>query len=170
MTKSQNAIAQQLREKIGFEPDAAVKLLSLVADYFDDLECPPAETCVLLAKAFRAMASVEASADEEHPVEYLRAIKLATELGVVKRPGRPSKFVSRRDVRALVRKYGDEVSETKLAEGVAKAYGVSVGTARDRVKAAKRDIAEAREWFEAIMAANDLESLIEPRGGKCVRR
>lgn len=170
MTADRKAKARRLQERTGFEPEVAVKLLSLVADYLDDLECPPAETCVLLAKALRATAKVEASADEEHPVEYMRAMKLATELGVVKRPGRPSKFVSRRDVRALIQKYGDEVSETKLAEGVAKAYGISVGTARNRVKAAKRDIAEAQAWFATVMAANDLETLVEPRGGKCVRR
>lgn len=170
MTGDRKASARRFQERAGFEPDAAVQLLVLVADYLDDLECPPAETCVLLAKALREMAKVEASAGEEHPVEYLRAMKLATELGIVKRPGRPPKFVSRRDVRALLRKYGDEVSERKLWEGVAKAFGVSVGTARDRVNAAKRDIAEAEAWFDSVMAANDLETLVETRGGACVRQ
>jgi hypothetical protein len=62
------------------------------------------------------------------------------------------------------------VSETKLADGVKEAYGVGLSTARKHVKAAKRGIAEAREWFDAIMVENDLESLVQPRGGECVRR
>jgi len=169
MTGNRKANARALHETVGFEPDAAVELLALIADCFDAGECPPAQTRVWFAKAVRAMASVEPSEDGEQPVEHMRATKLATELGIVKRPGPPSKFVSRTYVRRLVSAHGD-VSETKLSRAVADAYGVSVGTARDRVKSVKRDIAEASEWFDSVMAANVLETLIEPRGGECVRR
>lgn len=169
MTGDRKAKARALHERVGFDPAAAVELLSLVADCFDAGECPPAQTRVWFAKAVRAMAGVEPSEDGEQPVEHMRATKLATELGIVKRPGPPSKFVSRTDVRRLVQSYGD-VSETKLSRAVAEAYGVSVGTARDRVKAAKRDVAEAEAWFDSVLAANDLETLVEPRGGECVRR
>lgn len=169
MTANRNANARRLHERAGFEPDAAAALLSLVADYIEDGEILPAETRDWFVKAVRVMASVEPGANGE-PVEHARAAALATELGIVKRPGPPSKFVSRRDVRRLVVAYGDEVSETKLADGVAEAYGVGLSTARKHVKAAKRGIAEGNEWFAAIMAANGLDALIEPRGGDCVRR
>lgn len=169
MTGNRNAKARALHERVGFEPDAAVELLALIAECFDAGECPPAQTRVWFAKAVRAMASVEPSEDGEQPVEHMRATKLATELGIVKRPGPPPKFVSGPDVRRLVLAYG-ELSETKLSRAVAEAYGVSVGTARDRVKVAKREIADAQAWFASVMAANDLGSLVEPRGGVCVRR
>jgi len=169
MTANRNANARRLQERVSFEPDAAAALLSLVADYIEDGERLPAETCAWFVKAVRVMASVEPGENGE-PVEHARAAALATELGIVKRPGPPSKFVSRRDVRRLVVAYGDEVSETKLADGVAEAYGVGLSTARKHVKAAKRGIAEGNDWFAAIMAENDLEGLIEPRGGDGVRR
>lgn len=169
MTGDLKAKARALHERVGFEPEAAVELLVLIADCFDAGECPPAQTRVWFAKAVRAMAAVEPSEDGEQPVEHLWATKLSTELGIAKRPGPPPKFVSRPDVRRLVLAHGD-VSETKLSRAVAEAYGVGMGTARDRVKAAKRDIAGAQAWFDSVMAANDLETLVEPRGGECVRR
>jgi hypothetical protein len=168
MTANRKASARRLHERAGFEPDAAVALLSLVADFLDGCELPPAQTCAWFIKAVRVMATVEPSENGD-AVEHARANALATELGIVRRPGPPPKFVSRRDLRRTVLAYGDQVSETVLSKTLAEAYDVGLSTARKHVKAAKRDIAEARQWFDSLLAANDLESLVQPRGGDCVR-
>lgn len=168
MTGDCKASARRLHERAGFEPDAAVALLSLVADCLNAGELPPAQTCAWFIKAVRVMATVEPSENGE-AVEHARAAALATELGIVKRPGPPPKFVSRRDLRRTILAYGDEVSETALSKALAQAYDVGLSTARKHVKAAKRDIAEARLWFDGLLAANDLEALVHPRGGDSVR-
>jgi len=168
MTKDRIIKAQQLHERIGFEPDAAVDLFLLVADCLERGELPPAVACAWLVNAARATGEVDGGS-EGRPVEHVRAARLATELGVVKRAGAPMKFVSAHVVRRAVMANGDNVSETKLSKAVAKAYGVSLGTARERVKSTKQGIAEAHEWLDAVMAASGIECLVEPRGGAFVR-
>lgn len=163
------AKARRLQERVGYEPDAAVALLSLVADYLEGGDLPPAETRRWFVQGVRALEKVEPSANGE-PIEHARAAALAIELGISKRPGPPSKFVSRRDLRRALMAIGDDVSETALAKALAETYGVGLSTARKHVKAAKHDRAEARAWFDSLLAANDLEGLVQPRGGVPVRQ
>lgn len=133
---SRHAEIRWLLDRVGYETSVAPRLMAIAADYLETGERMPLILRAWLATGLREAADVAHNATGQ-PIEHSRGTALATALGIMRRPGAPTKFVSWRDVRRTVRAYGDEVSETALAKGLAKAYGVGLSTARRHVKNAK---------------------------------
>ena len=133
MMENRRAEVRWLLDRAPFEPDAAAKLLAIAADYLECGEHMPFGLRAWLAEGLRAGANAQES-ENGLPIEHSRAAAMATALGVVRKAGAPTKFVSWRDVRRTVRRYGHEISETTLARELAKAYGVGLTTARKHVK------------------------------------
>jgi hypothetical protein len=135
MMEARRSEARWLLDRAPFEPEAAARLLAIAADYLECGERMPIGLRAWLAEGLRAGAAAQGSASGL-PVEHARAASMATALGVVRKAGAPTKFISWRDVRRTVWQYGDRVSETTLAKALSEAYGVGLTTARKRIKEA----------------------------------
>lgn len=172
MMISRRAASRWLYKRIGYEPEAARYFGLLAATYIEDNEPMPIEMQAWLAGGLWQMGGVEAKVSGEEVIEATRVATLGRALRIMRRQGAP-RFVDRLFIRmALPAVKARKQSETALAKQVKKRFGVSLNTARNHIRREMErptPCAEAREWFDSVMAANDLETLVEPRGGACVR-
>lgn len=159
-------IASLLRD-VGTNLKAAHELQLIAANYLKSREPLPDDLADYLANAFM-YANSQGSDEYGRRTDGDRIVRLAFALGLTRNEGRPRIPISKFDVALSVVLFGDTLSETLLKRELAKAYGVSESTARNRIKEAKLKIAEGRDCLAAILAANDLKGLVRPRGGDSV--
>jgi hypothetical protein len=122
----------------------------------------PLEMRAWLADALRKASKAKPDKNGEKTAAQERAATLVRELGLVGRQGAP-KFVDRRLVRIGVQAIaGGYKTETAVAHVIAKEFGVSLNTARSRIRKeqAVQPSMAAQNWFSSIMDANDIESLV----------
>lgn len=133
----QNTHIVELIGRIGVDANAASELLSIAAELIENGKPLPAALAKFLAASIRR-AMEQPSAD--------RATALVFELGLIApaKEGRPRKATPNGEIAATVAIFGNQVSEGALKRELNLAYGLKEGTARSRVKDAKRKVAEAK--------------------------
>lgn len=132
---------RSLLNRVGVEASAAVELLTIAAEYLETGKPMPEPLAKFLARSFND-AMAERSADRAN------ALVVALGLAAPAKDGRPPlSNIPKKPLTVSLAVYGDEIQEGELAKELAKEFGVSVSTARRRVKATMAKIAEARKVF-----------------------
>ncbi|MBU0556677.1 MAG: hypothetical protein KKD64_15380 [Alphaproteobacteria bacterium] len=167
MTDDEACIGELL-QRIGIDLAAANELQRIAARYLKARELMPDELADYIAHAFIHANAATDNADGRKVVQD-RIARLAHGLGMSRNEGRPRVPVSKFDLALTVAQHGEVFSETTLKRTLARAYGISESTARTRIKEAKRKVAEAYEWLDAVMVASAIDCLVEPRIGRIDR-
>lgn len=144
MATNREAKAAELLAHVGRNASAAAELLAMAAECLEAGEPMPGNLAAFLAASFRQ--AVFEPCDERG-----KALAFALGLSAPGKEGRPRKRIPKGDVALTVATVGKGMSETELKKHLADAYGVSAGTALNRIQETKSELEEASRRISKIM-------------------
>lgn len=147
----------RLLSKAGVNPNASIDLLKIIVEYFETDKPLPQPLVQYLLKAFKMSINANEDVNGATLLE-VRKNKLAQGLGISVGEGRPKAPLPVEDVIYAIGVLNN-ISETELKKFLAEGYGVSLSTARNRIKSAKAAINQCNE----ILAHNNITSLVRRR-------
>lgn len=157
MATNREAKAAELLAHVGRNASAAAELLAMAAECLEAGEPMPGNLAAFLAASFR-QAAVSEPCDERG-----KALAFALGLSAPGKEGRPRKRIPKGDVALTIATVGEGMSETELKKHLADAYGVSAGTALNRIQETKSELEEARRRTVEVMENNGFNNLVRRR-------
>ncbi len=174
MTTNSETRIDELLEKVAHDPNAAIDLLAVAADYLKNRERMPDALADYLAHAFRYATKVpppddDRSSGDGKSITEERIERLVEGLCMKRsKAGAPRKEIPKGKIIAELMIYGDQAEEKQgWRRKLAEEHGFTKNTAKARIQEARDELpkakAEATEKTQKILEANSLKSLIRRR-------